>query len=1024
MRVLVHSITPRLAARRIGRSRTPAVAALLLAVAAAVAPAAPAAAVTSHSTWDFANDFGSLMLRGYPNPVPHGAQAGVWHLAESTNAITDPAARDGLYTDFANRAPDNSECGTKYTNTDGAYVAFNPDPADCSGFTSYDFAGHSLIALGSSSHHFPAIEWVSPVSTTVSVAARFTQLQKLNSNGISGYIDAAVSGVYTKDVADPVTAVSGGQAEAVVPSLAVHAGDTIVVLLGDNGSSSLDQTNIGVTITSATTTWDVATDLTPFGITPTFGDSYGNPNVWSIVRSDGDGGSWDGSTSSLVTLGAHSYWPNDCNNADQYGFHDGVNVTANLGMAEIGATFQCAGTYEPGHVDMDETPDHQAVGVRWTSPINGTIEIQGQMIDRDSGGGNGTDWVLVKPDGSSERGTIPNGGQSPALDMSVAVTTGETVYFILDANGDRQYDTSQVDLTITDTTGGGGGDTTKPVVTMTDTPNGQHGWWTSEPIIHVEATDDTGVASVTCDSGVFENASDSGSTDWTAQLNGVVGGDTAGTAISCHATDAAGNVGDGSDTIKLDTLTPTVTVNSAKSTCSTPGNDGWCRGTQTVAFDAHDPAGGSGLVGPSSFTQSVVGEGGNLSVASGDVCDEAGNCHGITVTGYKVDTVPPTLTSITYHAAADGALPAADVTDFPATVGSATGSLSGSVGDATSGVVSVMVNGSPVTPAYTAGGPTWSDTGIHLSPGLNTFTVVATDAAGNTATTSTLSVTYSPDLDQDGVANNVDPHPVTAGTDFSDAALGGSTGGAAIVPNGRTFAVTDDAAPTAGVDVAVGGSGGNVGLTLAGKLTGISLATGMYMITDPSATTTVSTTSGGPAALTFTVNGETHSVVVAAGGTASVTETSANGQLTNVAVVIVAGSVTVDGKVVSPGTTLTIGASLSGVVLREVGTTVQLAATFAPTAGGSADPTSEPTDIAVGPIALHVTPKQWLKSGRTLVRVATWNRTPIQVVLTRTVNGTWTVAFQVTKAPTLASPTMVAMTIGDDSASTSVVVRH
>jgi uncharacterized delta-60 repeat protein len=161
------------------------------------------------------------------------------------------------------------------------------------------------------------------------------------------------------------------------------------------------------------------------------------------------------------------------------------------------------------------------------------------------------------------------------------------------------------------------------------------------------------------------------------------------------------------------------------------------------------------------------------------------------------------------------------------------------------------------------------------------------------------------DNDNDGIANDVDPAPSDAGNQtFSDgqAPLNGHTAGTILARNGKVVEVTDAVPnPGAGVGVSVSGAGaGSVQVQLAGKAETIALPNGLYVLTDPVATSTVAVTAGGPAQISAVLNGFPLVIVVGAGSSVTYTDTfGVGGILAGFAVNAVAGSVTLNGNLVS-----------------------------------------------------------------------------------------------------------------------------
>jgi hypothetical protein len=181
--------------------------------------------------------------------------------------------------------------------------------------------------------------------------------------------------------------------------------------------------------------------------------------------------------------------------------------------------------------------------------------------------------------------------------------------------------------------------------------------------------------------------------------------------------DVAGNCSDGisAGAFKIDTTPPAVSRNTPADSCSVPGSNGWCRGTQTAGFTATDAL--SGVASPCSgsscnFTKSTSAEGSAVAIASGQVCDSAGNCsQGISPDSFKIDVTAPTL--------------APTMSPQPMLLhGTATAAA-----NASDGVSGVSTQGCDPVDTSTAG--------------THTLTCTATDNAGNTATvTATYLVGY------------------------------------------------------------------------------------------------------------------------------------------------------------------------------------------------------------------------------------------------------------------------------------------
>lgn len=231
-------------------------------------------------------------------------------------------------------------------------------------------------------------------------------------------------------------------------------------------------------------------------------------------------------------------------------------------------------------------------------------------------------------------------------------------------------------------------DKTAPSITASRTPAPNSAGWNNGSVS----------VSFTCGDSLSGIASCTGTQTITTEGSGqlVVG----------NAADNAGNTATTSLRVSIDRTPPTIT--SAYSTA--PNSAGWFRSTVGVSFTC-----GDALSGIASCTApSTVGEGRNQT-RSGTAVDNAGNSASTTTSAINVDLTAPTIT-----VAADRA---------PGTTGTYTAAvtLHFTCADALSGIATT--NGCPADRVVNTNGTT-------------TVTGTATDAAGNTATTS-ITVTLS-----------------------------------------------------------------------------------------------------------------------------------------------------------------------------------------------------------------------------------------------------------------------------------------
>lgn len=185
--------------------------------------------------------------------------------------------------------------------------------------------------------------------------------------------------------------------------------------------------------------------------------------------------------------------------------------------------------------------------------------------------------------------------------------------------------------------------------------------------------------------------------------------------VTGTAVDKAGNTATTSVTVNLDksppaiTATPTPAANAA----------GWNNSNVTVQFNCSDTLSGIDTCS----TPATVATEGSAQAISGTARDKAGNTA-MASTTIKLDKIPPTLT---ISSPANGSV---------VTASSVT--LTGIVADTLSGVASVTCKGVPAQ--ISAGNLTCT---LTLAAGGNSIAVVATDVAGNAATTN-ITLTISP----------------------------------------------------------------------------------------------------------------------------------------------------------------------------------------------------------------------------------------------------------------------------------------
>jgi ELWxxDGT repeat protein len=285
--------------------------------------------------------------------------------------------------------------------------------------------------------------------------------------------------------------------------------------------------------------------------------------------------------------------------------------------------------------------------------------------------------------------------------------------------------------------------------------------------------------------------------------------------------------------------------------------------------------------------------------------------------------------------------------------------------------------------------------------------------------------TLDTDLDDDGIANDIDTLPTTPSADFTDTGVpGGKTSGTILgLTGGAGVSIVD--API-GVHITVTGSANaRARVQISSRPTSEKLAPGLYQLDDPYYDTTLSVLSGGPAEIEAPLNGTLVTITVHEGATVTFTETvSVSGALTDLVVEPdsdnLPGTVQINGVDVTAGSELALG-GLSAKVSQSQGSFL-LAGTFTP--GPSSDgvqrPADEPVLLKLGPYTFAVPAASFArtKDGAYLFN-GTLGGVKLSLQLKAAKRGVWEVKAN-GKPVSLTSPVTVGLRIGDDQAVTTV----
>jgi large repetitive protein len=335
-------------------------------------------------------------------------------------------------------------------------------------------------------------------------------------------------------------------------------------------------------------------------------------------------------------------------------------------------------------------------------------------------------------------------------------------------------------------------DSTAPSVSVSNQPTGSDGWNTSSPVTETVAASDSGsglAGAPVCTLDGNPVTLTGGDGSWTFQ----VAGDGQHSA-SCQASDEAGNGGTGSDTAKVDTTSPALTVSH-----SADGQTGWNVKPVTETVAASDS--GSGLAGAPSCTvdnDPATLSGGNGSWSfqvSGDgthaiacqVTDAAGS-QSKASDSVKLDATAPSL-SVTHSADGQNGW---NVNEPVTETVAASDSGSGLAGQPSC----TDKDGNPV--ALTVGSSDGSWTFPVSGDGQHSFSCSAADNAGNQASgKDTVQIdTSAPSTSASGVPagwvnndvtvtlNATDPNPGSgvAGTYYTVDGGSQQSGGSVSVP--------------------------------------------------------------------------------------------------------------------------------------------------------------------------------------------------------------------------------------------------
>jgi Bacterial Ig-like domain (group 3) len=178
-----------------------------------------------------------------------------------------------------------------------------------------------------------------------------------------------------------------------------------------------------------------------------FADSYGHAGVWELMLSAST--ARDPSTYSDMT-----FVPSSCYPPGVYLWNQGTSESpwggAVVNTTDATAQTPCAPSQvlPPHRVFVHPGPANDAL-VAWHSPISGTVSVTGGIVDADCGAGDGVAWYIDKGSVDVASGAINNcGKQRFPSGLTLQVTRGATLYFLIEPKADYGWDLTQINLTI------------------------------------------------------------------------------------------------------------------------------------------------------------------------------------------------------------------------------------------------------------------------------------------------------------------------------------------------------------------------------------------------------------------------------------------------------------------------------------------------------------------------------------------------------------------------------------------------
>jgi hypothetical protein len=191
--------------------------------------------------------------------------------------------------------------------------------------------------------------------------------------------------------------------------------------------------------------WSVAHDFATSPQANPSPDSLGNAGVWSYLQVPWTTEEPPPAPSADTLLPGHG-----ANSCGEFAW-TGASGLPSVAFNASAATATCGTAAGPMHsVVMEPSAGDYAI-VAWKSPVTGTIAIAGSFESMDASGGDGSNWYVQNGSTTIASGANVVGGSGAFDPAPLAVTQGQTLYFILgpSSSGDATADSTELSLTIT-----------------------------------------------------------------------------------------------------------------------------------------------------------------------------------------------------------------------------------------------------------------------------------------------------------------------------------------------------------------------------------------------------------------------------------------------------------------------------------------------------------------------------------------------------------------------------------------------